>query len=230
MTEKDVTLVNAKTNETPQVLASGQVDAIGAWQPIAGQAHESGARLAPDLHLAQSAGLIYDVLAVQPGEPRRAQRRLDEGDQGVGPCGPIHQRSQDPARCGQDHGGQRVGLTPEAYQAAAQGHATDRCRRRQERSSRRAPGFKSLYGSSKIADDFNVKNGVYKDAAGHRQLHRSVVDRSREAIATSSRSLALRGRGADDADQRKMVPGAEPDFAARKRTLLGCLFLRAARR
>ena len=33
MSEKDVTLVNAKTNETPQVLGSGQVDAIGAWQP-----------------------------------------------------------------------------------------------------------------------------------------------------------------------------------------------------
>ena len=25
-------------------------------------------------------------------------------------------------------------------------------------------GFKSLYGSSKIADDFNVSNGVYKQA------------------------------------------------------------------
>jgi allophanate hydrolase len=34
MSESDVTLVNSKTNETPQVLASGQVDAIGAWQPI----------------------------------------------------------------------------------------------------------------------------------------------------------------------------------------------------
>src|SRR5581483_8249406 len=33
MTEKDVKLVNTKTNETPQVLGSGQVDAIGAWQP-----------------------------------------------------------------------------------------------------------------------------------------------------------------------------------------------------
>jgi NitT/TauT family transport system substrate-binding protein len=28
----------------------------------------------------------------------------------------------------------------------------------------KADGFKSLYGSSKIADDFNVKNAVYKDA------------------------------------------------------------------
>jgi NitT/TauT family transport system substrate-binding protein len=29
---KDAELVNAKTNETPQVLGSGQVAAIGAWQ------------------------------------------------------------------------------------------------------------------------------------------------------------------------------------------------------
>ena len=35
--ESDVTLVNAKTNETPQILASGDVAAIGAWQPIAGR-------------------------------------------------------------------------------------------------------------------------------------------------------------------------------------------------
>ena len=53
MTESDVTLVNAKTNETPQVLASGQVDAIGAWQPISGQAHEGTSRRASDLHLSR---------------------------------------------------------------------------------------------------------------------------------------------------------------------------------
>ena len=34
MKEKDVKLVNAKTNETPQVLSSGQVDAIGAWREL----------------------------------------------------------------------------------------------------------------------------------------------------------------------------------------------------
>jgi NitT/TauT family transport system substrate-binding protein len=38
MSEKDVELVNVPTNETPQVLASGQVDAIVAWQPNSGQA------------------------------------------------------------------------------------------------------------------------------------------------------------------------------------------------
>ena len=38
MKEKDIKLVNTKTNDTPQVLASGQVDAIGAWQPNSGMA------------------------------------------------------------------------------------------------------------------------------------------------------------------------------------------------
>src|SRR5262245_7002596 len=35
MSESDVELVNVPTNETPQVLASGQVDAVAAWQPNA---------------------------------------------------------------------------------------------------------------------------------------------------------------------------------------------------
>jgi NitT/TauT family transport system substrate-binding protein len=38
MSETDVELVNVPTNETPQVLASGDVDAIVAWQPNSGAA------------------------------------------------------------------------------------------------------------------------------------------------------------------------------------------------
>jgi NitT/TauT family transport system substrate-binding protein len=45
--ESDVSLVNAKTNETPQILASGDVSAIGAWQPIAGQAMRGAAGARP---------------------------------------------------------------------------------------------------------------------------------------------------------------------------------------
>ncbi len=55
MTEDDVTLVNTKTNETPQVLASGQVAAIGAWQPISGQAMKGLPGSKPDLHLGRGA-------------------------------------------------------------------------------------------------------------------------------------------------------------------------------
>jgi NitT/TauT family transport system substrate-binding protein len=38
LSDTQVTLVNTPTNETPQVLASGAVDAIAAWQPNSGQA------------------------------------------------------------------------------------------------------------------------------------------------------------------------------------------------
>src|ERR1700730_2810117 len=66
MKEKDVKLVNAKTNETPQVLASTQVDAIGPGQPISGQAMKAAPGSHPIYTSSQAPGLIYDVLAVSP--------------------------------------------------------------------------------------------------------------------------------------------------------------------
>jgi len=41
MSESDVTLVNVPTHETPKAFASGDVDAIVAWQPNSGQALKS---------------------------------------------------------------------------------------------------------------------------------------------------------------------------------------------
>ena len=38
LSESDVELVNVPTHQTPQTLASGDVDAIVAWQPNSGQA------------------------------------------------------------------------------------------------------------------------------------------------------------------------------------------------
>ena len=64
--EVSVTLVNAKTNETPQVLSSGSVAAIGAWQPIAGEAMKGNPGAHPLYTSAQQPGLIYDVIAVKP--------------------------------------------------------------------------------------------------------------------------------------------------------------------
>ncbi len=75
MKESDVTLVNTKTNETPQVLASGDVDAIAAWQPSSGQAMKAVAGAAPIYTSADEPGLIYDVLAVSPAS--LASRRAD---------------------------------------------------------------------------------------------------------------------------------------------------------
>jgi len=64
MKESDVTLVNVPTNDTPQTLASGGVDAIGAWQPISGAAIKAlpGSKAIFTSH--DVPGLIYDFVAV----------------------------------------------------------------------------------------------------------------------------------------------------------------------
>ena len=66
MTDADVQIVNVKTNETPQVLASGGVAAVGAWQPNAGEAMKALPGSRGVFTSAQEPGLIYDVLAVSP--------------------------------------------------------------------------------------------------------------------------------------------------------------------
>jgi NitT/TauT family transport system substrate-binding protein len=56
----------------------------------------------------------------------------------------------------------RVGLTPETYQPLLKGtHLIDVAEAK--KTFKKAEGLKSLYGSSKIADDFNVANAVYKE-------------------------------------------------------------------
>ena len=75
LSESDVELINVPTNETPQVLASGEVDAIVAWQPNSGMALSlvpGSTRIASS---ADQPGLIYDVLAVNPSS--LAERRAE---------------------------------------------------------------------------------------------------------------------------------------------------------
>ena len=104
--EADVTLVNAKTNETPQVLASGDVSAIGAWQPVAGQAMKGAAGAKPLYTSAERAGPDLrrgHRLARQPvgpsGRVDQVRRRLEQGRR-------LYSGSEDAGRCGGDHGGQ----------------------------------------------------------------------------------------------------------------------------
>ena len=93
MTEKDVKIVNVKTDETPQALKSGAVDAIGAWQPNSGAALKEVPGSTPIFTSADVPGLIYDMLARQSEEPGRAPRRLDQGRQGLVPRRRLHQRT-----------------------------------------------------------------------------------------------------------------------------------------
>jgi len=75
MKESDVTLVGTPTNQTAQVLATGDVAAIGAWQPNSGQALKSLAGSKAIYTSADEPGLIYDFVAVSPQS--LAERRTD---------------------------------------------------------------------------------------------------------------------------------------------------------
>ena len=66
MKESDVIIVNTKTNETPQALASGDLSAIAAWQPNSGEAMSRVPGSKPIYTSADEPGLIYDVLTVNP--------------------------------------------------------------------------------------------------------------------------------------------------------------------
>ncbi len=162
MTEKDVSLVNAKTNETPQVLASKQVAAIGAWQPISGQAMKAVPGSHPLYTSAKAPGLIYDVLAVSPASlnaHRADWMKL------IGVWDKVVHYIDDPKT--QDDAlkimAARVDLTPDAYKPLLKGtHLIDVAEAK--KVFKKADGLGSLYGSSRNADQFNVANDVYKQA------------------------------------------------------------------
>jgi NitT/TauT family transport system substrate-binding protein len=162
MNEKDVTLVNAKTNETPQVLASGQVDAIGAWQPISGEAMKGLPGSHPVYTSAKAPGLIYDVLAVNPTS---LKNHKDDWMKVIKVWDRVVHYIDDPKT--QDDAvkimSARVGLTPDAYKPLLKGtKLLDVAAGK--KVFKKGPGLASLYGSSSIANDFNVKNEVYKQA------------------------------------------------------------------
>ncbi|HWC63041.1 MAG TPA: ABC transporter substrate-binding protein, partial [Rhizomicrobium sp.] len=162
MTEKDVVMVNTKTNETPQVLGSGQVDAIGAWQPNSGMAMKALPGSRPVYTSAQVPGLIYDVVAVSPKS--YAANKADYAKLAQIWDRTVHYindpKTQDDALKIMS---KRVGLTPEQYKPLLKGtHLIDLAEG--QKVYQKGPGLNSLYGSTKIANDFNVKYGVYKKA------------------------------------------------------------------
>src|SRR6204780_2480047 len=150
LSQNDVTLVNSKTNETPQVLASGQVDAIGAWQPNSGMAMKALPGSRPIYTSAQAPGLIYDVLIVSPSS--LAAHRADYMKL-VQLWDHIVKYINDPQT--QDDAisimSARVGLTPAQYKPLLAGtHLLNIAEAK--KVFVKADGMDSLYGSSKIVE------------------------------------------------------------------------------
>lgn len=159
LTESDVELVNVPTNETPQVLASGQVDAIVAWQPNSGQALNLVPGSTRIYSSADEPGLIYDVLAVTPSS---LATRKNEWEKVVKVWYKAVAFLKDPAT--QEEAvsimAARVGLKSDEYKGFLEGTkilSLDEVKAFLEKGDK----FNSLYGSSKISDDFNIDNKVY---------------------------------------------------------------------
>lgn len=158
--ETDVTLVNAKTNELPQVFAAGDISAIGVWQPVAGQAMKA----VPGSHAlyksTDAPGLIYDVMVATPAiaKTRKAdlQKLFKVWDRVVAYV-------QDPKT--QPDAvkimAARSGVSPAEYQTYINGthllNVADG-----KKVYVKGTGFNTIQGSTAFVNKFNVANAVYK--------------------------------------------------------------------
>lgn len=161
LSESDVTLVNVPTNETPQVLASGDVDAIVAWQPSSGQALAQVPGSTAISTSRDAPGLIYDVLAVNPASLSSSRTEWEKvAKVWYRVVDYIYDPKTQPDAL--SIMAARVGLSAEQYKPILDG--TKILSLAEAKASlRKGDGFDSLYGSTQIADDFNVKNEVYAE-------------------------------------------------------------------
>jgi NitT/TauT family transport system substrate-binding protein len=161
--ESDLTLVNAKTNELPQVLASSKdVAAVGAWQPNAGEALKRVPGARPIFTSADAPGLIYDAITVNPVS---LQSRKADWAKVISVWYRCVAYINDPKT--QPDAvkimSARVGLTPEQYLPLLKGtHLLDAAAAK--KAFTKGDGLDSVYGSSVNADKFNVRNAVYKQS------------------------------------------------------------------
>jgi NitT/TauT family transport system substrate-binding protein len=160
MRPDDVALVNVPTSETPQALASGQVSAIAAWYPIAGQARKAVPGATALVTSADFPGLIYDTLTVNPTS---LARRKEDWAKVVKVWYRISDYVRDPKTQAQAVAimAAKVGVSPDEYAQAMPGTyflSLEEAKKRYVKG----PGLDSLHGSTAVADRFNLDNKVYK--------------------------------------------------------------------
>lgn len=162
LSESDVELVNVPTNETPQVLASNDVDAIVAWQPSSGQALTQVPGSKAVYTSTNAPGLIYDVLAVSPAS--LATRKADwEKVAKVWYMAVDYIYDEKTQEDALNIMSARVGLTAEEYKPILDGTKILTLEEA-KKAFVKGDGLDSIYGSSKVSDDFNLKYEVYTEA------------------------------------------------------------------
>ena len=161
LTEADVELVNIPTNEAPQVLASGDVDAVVAWQPNSGQSLSRVPGSTAIYTSSDQPGLIYDVLAVSP---RSLYANREDWSKVVEVWYRVVDYILDPATSADAISimAARVGLTSDQYAPLLEG--TKLLTLEEAKGYfQQTEGFDSLVGSSRISDEFNRKYDVYRE-------------------------------------------------------------------
>ncbi|MBK1878115.1 ABC transporter substrate-binding protein [Pelagicoccus mobilis] len=158
----DVEWVNVPTNETPQVLATGAVDAIAAWQPNSGQALKTVSGSSPVFTSADAPGIIYDLLYVSS---ESLEGRRDDWQKVANVWYQIveyinNENNIDEAL---EILSARVALSPEEYEPFFKGTKILPLRLA-KKVWEDNDSLKSVYGSSRIVNDFNVDQGVYDEA------------------------------------------------------------------
>jgi NitT/TauT family transport system substrate-binding protein len=134
---------------------------IGAWQPNSGQALKAVAGAKAVFTSADTPGLIYDLLNVNPKS--LAERRAD-WVKVVKVWNRIEKFVMDPAT--KDEAvkmmAARAGVSADEYAKFLPG---TRFLSPEEALARfdKKEGLESLFGSGKVADDFNVANKVYAE-------------------------------------------------------------------
>jgi NitT/TauT family transport system substrate-binding protein len=162
MKPADVELVNTPTNETPQVLASGQVSAVGAWYPVSGQALKAVPKAKPLFTSADAPGLIYDVLAVSPSSLAKRKMDWEKYVQVYYRCVDyvLDRKTRDDAV---KIMAAKVGVEPSVYKANLPGTKLLTVAEALK-ALEKGDGLDSLYGSLAVANKFNLDNKVYKDS------------------------------------------------------------------
>ncbi|GAA5131595.1 ABC transporter substrate-binding protein [Luteolibacter yonseiensis] len=156
----DVTIVNTPTNETPQVLASKAVDAIGAWQPNSGQALKALPGSKPVFTSADAPGIIYDLLYVSP---ESLEKNKDDWAKVVKVWYRIaaYMKAEENLDDVLKILSARVKISPEEYEPFLKGTyilTLDEALKRWETGT----GLGTVYGSSKVVNEFNLKFKVYE--------------------------------------------------------------------
>lgn len=157
----EVEFVNIPTNEAPQALAAGGVDAIAAWQPASGQALKVVAGSQAIYTSAEAPGIIYDMLQVSR---ESLVARREDWLAVVRTWYDVVEYMGDPANRDEMLSilAARVNLTPEEYEPLLSGtYILPLTEAVTVLTGAEELGFGSLAGSSRIVDRFNVEHGVY---------------------------------------------------------------------